>query len=140
MLKRNRVVAQDFFWRWSFESVFAGTPVRFCVWVQRQAQVSVLADAANESGSGRQAFQENLIGIAAINGNEKLALQSIGALIERIAEIDERRKPDLSKRMSFLVFLIVLLIVWIIIEQMARKRYIRKLRMLKKNAEMKIIG
>lgn len=39
-----------------------------------------------------------------------------------------------------LVFLIILLIVWIIIEQRARMRYMKKLRMLKKNAEMKIIG
>jgi preprotein translocase subunit YajC len=39
-----------------------------------------------------------------------------------------------------LVFLIVLLIIWIIIEQRARMRYMKRLKMLKKSAEMKIIG
>ncbi len=100
-LKGDLVIVQDFLWCWGFEAVLAWTPVCFCVWVQRQAQVGVLADAPDECGSGRQCFQENLIGIAAINADEELAQQGIGALIEGIAKIDDRGESDLSEGVGF---------------------------------------
>ena len=103
-LKRDRVMAQDFFGGWCLGAVLARTAVGFDVFVQRQVQVSILADASDESSPGWQPLEQDLIGVAAIDADEQWARVGIRALIEVVAEIDNGEQSDLSKGESLFEF------------------------------------
>ena len=107
LLKRDGITAEDFLWGWRFNSVFARPAVGFRVGVQRQVKIGILANASDECRTGRKRFEQNLVGVAAINGNEKVAPPGVRSLVESIADADDGRQSDLCKGESFFAFFVV---------------------------------
>jgi hypothetical protein len=56
------------------------------VYVQREAKVSLLADAPDESVQWWKPPEQNLVGVVAVDGSEEYACQSFKALIQSVAE------------------------------------------------------
>lgn len=107
-LKGDLVIAQYFLGGWRFWTVLARSAVGFGVCVQRQVKVSILTNAPDQCRAGWKCFEQNLVGVAAIDGDEEHAHPSLETLIQGVAEIDDSGKPDLGKGESLLEFLVLL--------------------------------
>ena len=107
LLQRHLVIAQDFFWGRGFRTILARPAVGFGVRVQRQAKVGVEADTPDECRACWKPLEEDLVGVATIDGDEQLAQPGIVPLIEGLAEIDDSRKPDCGKGEGLLAFLVI---------------------------------
>jgi hypothetical protein len=85
-LRGDLVIAQDFFGSGSFGTALARPTFGLSVYVQREAKVSLLADAPDESVQWWKPPEQNLVGVVAVDGSEEYACQSFKALIQSVAE------------------------------------------------------
>jgi hypothetical protein len=61
--------------------------------LRRSEEAQVLADAPDQHRRRRQAAQDRLVGVTAVDGDDHPALRSPGALVQRAAHLRQRRQP-----------------------------------------------
>jgi hypothetical protein len=72
LLKRDRIIAEDFLWSGRFDSVFARSAVGFCLNIQREAKIGILANAPDKRSTRGKGFKQDLVSVAAVDANEKV--------------------------------------------------------------------
>jgi hypothetical protein len=107
-LKRDRVVAEDFLWSGGLKAIFARAALGIGLGVQRPVKIGILSDAPDERRMLRKGFEQDFVGVAAVDGNQELAQFGVWPLVESVSEAADSKESDLGKGESFLAFLVLI--------------------------------